>query len=226
MRKWEELPKYMQNESVRYCYDILVDKQKSLKMKRLFDVIVSFVLIIALLPVLLIISIMVKTDSKGPVFYKQIRITAYGRKFKIFKFRTMVDHADQLGAQVTTKGDARITKVGMMLRKVRLDELPQLFNVFLGDMTFVGTRPEVPKYVRYYTDEMKATLLLPAGITSRTSIEYKDEEKLLENAEDADEVYIHQVMPAKMKYNLQEIEKFSFFRDICTMVQTVIAVLR
>ena len=169
---------------------------------------------------------MIKLDSKGPVLFKQVRVTSYGKKFKIWKFRTMVNNADKIGTQVTTRGDSRITRVGHLLRKVRLDEFPQLFNVLTGDMTFVGTRPEVPKYVECYTDEMKATLLLPAGITSRASIEYKDEEKLLENAENADTVYVQKVLPEKMKYNLREIERYSFWRDIETMIRTVFAVIK
>lgn len=226
MRAWEKLPPRMQNQEVKYYYGILYKKRHQIRIKRIFDLCLSVVMIIGLLPVFLVIAVMIKRDSKGPVFYRQVRITAYGRKFKIFKFRTMVDHADRVGSQVTVQGDARITKVGHLLRNVRLDELPQLFNVFLGDMSFVGTRPEVPKYVRCYDRKMLATLLLPAGITSRTSIEYKDEDRLLADAEDADKVYISQIMPAKMEYNLKELEKYSIFRDLETMVLTVIAVLK
>lgn len=226
MKEWNELPKAMRNEKVKYYYDILQKHQKELKIKRAFDIICAAIMIVILSPILIALSIMIKLDSKGPVLFKQVRVTTYGRKFKIWKFRTMVDHADKLGTQVTTKGDERITRMGHLLRKVRLDELPQLFNVLKGDMTFVGTRPEVPKYVAHYTEEMMATFLLPAGVTSRTSIEYKDEEKLLENAENADEVYINEVLPAKMVYNLREIEKFSFLRDICTMVKTLVAVIK
>ena len=226
MKKWNELPKVMQNDKVKYYYDILQEHEKELKLKRAFDIICSLIMIIILSPVLIILSVMIKLDSKGPVLFKHIRVTTYGRKFKIWKFRTMVNNADKLGTQVTTKGDARITRMGHLLRKIRLDELPQLFNVLKGDMTVVGTRPEVPKYTAHYTEEMMATFLMPAGVTSRTSIEYKDEEKLLENAENADEVYINEVLPAKMVYNLREIEKFSFLRDISTMIKTVIAVIK
>lgn len=224
--KKEELPKVMQNDKVKYYYDILQEHEKELKLKRAFDIICSLIMIIILSPVLIVLSVMIKLDSKGPVLFKQVRVTTYGRKFKIWKFRTMVNNADKLGTQVTTKGDARITRMGHLLRKIRLDELPQLFNVLKGDMTFVGTRPEVTKYTAHYTEEMMATFLMPAGVTSRTSIEYKDEEKLLENAENADEVYINEVLPAKMVYNLREIEKFSFLRDISTMIKTVIAVIK
>lgn len=226
MKKWDKLPRRMQNEEVRYYYDILCKKQISLRLKRIFDICASFVLILILFPVMIILGAMIKKDSKGPVFYRQVRVTAYGKKFKIFKFRTMVQDADKIGSQVTTKSDTRITRVGHMLRKTRLDELPQLFNVLIGDMSFVGTRPEVPKYVGNYNNKMLATLLLPAGITSRTSIEYKDEDMLLADADNVDEIYIKEVLPAKMEYNLRELEKFNFGRDIRTMFLTIFAVLR
>lgn len=225
MKKWCELPKEMQTEEVKKYYDILQRRKGSLLAKRLFDVVVASIMLVILSPVLLILSIMIKLDSKGPVMFRQVRVTTYGRTFRIFKFRTMVNNADKIGTQVTTKGDARITRVGKMLRGCRLDELPQLLNIITGDMSFVGTRPEVEKYVAHYTDEMKATLLLPAGVTSQASIKYKDEEKLLESAENADEVYVKEVLPAKMKYNLQAIEEFSFWKDIKTMIETVLAVL-
>lgn len=225
MRKWEELPADMRVPEVRKYYDILQRHKGSLILKRVFDIIIAGLLLILLSPVLLVLSILIKADSKGPVFFRQVRVTRYGKPFRIFKFRTMVDHADQMGTQVTTKGDARVTKLGKKLRRCRLDELPQLLNILTGDMTFVGTRPEVEKYVRYYTNEMKATLLLPAGVTSMTSIEYKDEERLLQSADDADEVYIQTILPEKMRYNLEAIEKFSFLQDIRTMFATVVAVI-
>lgn len=225
MRKWEELPADMRVPEVRKYYDILQRHKGSLILKRVFDIIIAGLLLILLSPVLLALSILIKADSKGPVFFRQVRVTRYGKPFRIFKFRTMVDHADQMGTQVTTKGDARVTKLGKKLRRCRLDELPQLLNILTGDMTFVGTRPEVEKYVRYYTNEMKATLLLPAGVTSMTSIEYKDEERLLQSAEDADEVYVQTILPEKMRYNLEAIEKFSFLQDIRTMFATVVAVI-
>ena len=226
MRKWNHLPREMQVEPVKKYYEILRHRKGSLIAKRIFDVIVASILVVILSPILLLLSILIKLDSKGPVMFRQVRVTTYGKTFRIFKFRTMVNNADKIGTQVTTKGDARVTRMGKLLRGCRLDELPQLFNVLKGEMSFVGTRPEVEKYVAHYTDEMKATLLLPAGITSRASIEYKDEEKLLESAENADEVYIHQVLPEKMKYNLEAIEKFSFWDDIKTMFATVIAVVK
>lgn len=226
MKKWENLPKDMQTEAVRKYYEILKKHRGSLLLKRIFDIIAAGLLLILLSPVLLILAVWIKTDSKGPVFFRQVRVTTYGRTFRIFKFRTMVNNADKMGTQVTTKGDARVTKAGKALRGCRLDELPQLLNILAGDMTFVGTRPEVEKYVRHYTDEMKATLLLPAGVTSLASIEYKDEEKLLESAQDADQVYVEKILPEKMKYNLQAIEHFSFWQDIKTMIATVVAVVK
>ena len=226
MRKWNDLPKEMQVEQVKKYYEILQCHKGSLLAKRIFDIIVASLLVVILSPILLFLSILIKIDSPGPVMFRQVRVTTYGKPFRIFKFRTMVNNADKIGTQVTTKGESRVTRMGKMLRGCRLDELPQLFNVLKGEMSFVGTRPEVEKYVAHYTDEMKATLLMPAGITSRASIEYKDEERLLESAENADEVYIHQVLPEKMKYNLRAIEKFSFWDDIKTMFATVIAVIK
>lgn len=226
MKKWSELPQNMQSDAVREYYDILNSKTVSLILKRLFDIIVSSVLIVICSPIMLILAICIKIDSKGPVMFRQRRVTTYNRVFRIFKFRTMVNDAEKKGTQVTTNNDPRVTKVGKLIRGCRLDELPQLFNVFLGDMTFVGTRPEVEKYVAAYTDEMMATLLLPAGITSVASIKYKDEEQLLEAAENTDEVYINEVLPEKMKYNLEALKNFSFFGDIKIMFQTVFAVLK
>ena len=193
--------------------------------KRVIDLVLSFMGIVMLALPMLIIAIAIKADSKGPVFYRQKRITQFGKEFRIFKFRTMVQNADKVGAHVTVKGDSRITRVGKLIRKCRLDELCQLIDVLRGTMTFVGTRPEAVKYVEAYTPEMWATLLLPAGITSEASIYYKDEAELLENAENADETYINEVLPQKMRYNLKAIEKFGFWRDIKIMFMTVFAVL-
>lgn len=226
LKNWNELPKYMRTDEVRPYYDLLQKKRLSLFFKRVFDIVVSLIMIILCSPILLIISILIVKDSKGGVFYRQERVTQYGRVFRIFKFRTMVKNADQIGTQVTVSNDSRITKIGSKLRNCRLDELPQLFNIFLGDMTFVGTRPESVHYVKSYTNEMYATLLLPAGVTSEASIEYKDEADLLDQADDVDSVYINEVLPEKMKYNLNSIKEFSFFKEIATMFKTVFAVLR
>lgn len=226
LKNWNKLPVYMRTEEVRPYYDLLQRKKLSLFFKRVFDIVVSLIMIILCSPILLIISILIVKDSKGGVFYRQERVTQYGRVFRIFKFRTMVQNADQIGTQVTVSNDSRITKIGSKLRNCRLDELPQLFNIFLGDMTFVGTRPESVHYVKSYTNEMYVTLLLPAGVTSEASIEYKDEADLLDQADDVDSVYINEVLPEKMKYNLNSIKEFSFFKEIATMFRTVFAVLR
>ncbi len=226
LKKWDKLPEYMRNDEVKKYYDILKRKRMSMVIKRIFDIVVALLMLIVLSPVLIVVSIMIKLDSKGPVMFRQVRVTKYGKEFRIFKFRTMVNNAQSLGTQVTTKNDMRITKVGKKIRGCRLDELPQLINVLLGDMSFVGTRPEVTKYVNQYTSVMYATLLMPAGITSECSIQYKDEDKLLADAENADETYVQQVLPEKMKYNLDSLEKFSFFTDIKTMFRTVFAVLK
>lgn len=226
LKNWNKLPEYMRTDEVRPYYDLLQKKKISLFFKRVFDIVVSLIMIILCSPILLIISILIVKDSKGGVFYRQERVTQYGRVFRIFKFRTMVQNADQIGTQVTVSNDSRITKIGSKLRNCRLDELPQLFNIFLGDMTFVGTRPESVHYVKSYTNEMYATLLLPAGVTSEASIEYKDEADLLDQADDVDCVYINEVLPEKMKYNLNSIKEFSFFKEIATMFRTVFAVLR
>lgn len=225
LKNWNKLPEYMRTDEVRPYYDLLQRKKLSLFFKRVFDIVVSLIMIILCSPILLIISILIVKDSKGGVFYRQERVTQYGRVFRIFKFRTMVQNADQIGTQVTVSNDSRITKIGSKLRNCRLDELPQLFNIFLGDMTFVGTRPESVHYVKSYTNEMYATLLLPAGVTSEASIEYKDEADLLDKADDVDSVYINEVLPEKMKYNLNSIKEFSFFKEIATMFRTVFAVL-
>ncbi len=226
MKKWEELPKYMQTDEVRPYYDMISGRRISLFFKRLFDIVMSIILIVLLAIPMLVISLLIVLDSSGGIFYRQERVTKYGKHFKIFKFRTMVSNADKIGAHVTTNNDSRVTKVGAKLRGARLDELPQVFNVLTGDMSFVGTRPEAVRYVEKYTGAMWATLLMPAGITSEASILYKDEAELLEKAEDADVVYVEQVLPAKMEYNLQSIKDFSFLGDLKTMVRTVVAVIK
>ena len=225
MKRWEELPEAMQTEAVRPYYEALWKKRGALVAKRVFDVTVAALMLLVLLPVFLILAILIKLDSPGPVFYRQERVTTYGERFRIFKFRTMCQNADKIGTAVTVNGDARITRVGRFLRRCRLDEISQLLNVLDGTMTFVGTRPEVPRYVAAYTPEMMATLLLPAGVTSKASILYKDEAELLDAAEDVDAVYIRDVLPDKMRYNLDELKSFSFFSDLKTMFQTVFAVL-
>lgn len=226
LRKWEQLPEELRTEAVRPYYDILKKKQVSLLLKRAFDIAAASVMLVLFSPLLLVVSLLIAADSKGGVFYRQERVTQYGRHFRIFKFRTMVAGADKLGTQVTVSNDSRVTRVGAGLRKCRLDEVPQLINIILGDMTLVGTRPERAHYVQFYTPEMYATLLLPAGVTSEASIRYKDEAELLDKAEDVDRVYVEQVLPEKMKYNLESLRQFSLLRELKTMFRTVLAVLR
>lgn len=225
LRKWEDLPSFMQNDEVRVYYDILKKKKFSLLLKRCFDIVASLILLVILSIPMIVIAVMIKLDSKGPVFYRQERVTRYGKVFRIHKFRTMVNDADKIGTAVTVGNDSRITKVGEKLRGLRLDELPQLFDVVVGDMSFVGTRPENIKYVRQYTNEMKATLLLPAGITSEASVKYKDEADLLTGVEDVDKVYVEQVLPGKMKYNLDSLINFNLVSEFITMIKTIFAVL-
>lgn len=222
--EWEQLPLEMKTNEVRRYYDILKKRRFSLLIKRLFDIIVSLFALVCLSPVYLILAVAIKIDSPGPVFYRQERITQYGKSFRIHKFRTMVQNADK-GLQVTVNNDNRITRVGKIIRDCRLDEIAQLIDVIQGNLTLVGVRPESPKYVAEYTDEMMATLLLPAGVTSLASIYYKDEAKMLDGVDDADKIYIEEILPQKMYYNLKGIEEFSFFGDIKVMFMTVFAVL-
>ena len=224
LRKWEDLPGEMKNDKVRPYYDVLMKRHNSLRVKRAFDIAASIAGIIVLLPVMLIVAVAIKLDSPGTVFYRQERITAYGKKFRIWKFRSMQQDADNTGMSVTIDNDYRVTKVGMTIRKYRLDEIPQLFNILAGDMTFVGVRPEVSKYVKCYTEEMYATLLLPAGVTSEASIRFKDEQTLLLEEADIDNIYINKIMPEKMRYNLESMKKFSLAEDLKTLVRTVQAV--
>lgn len=224
LRKWEELPDFMQTTEVRPYWEILDKKRGQLALKRAFDVTAGTALLILLCPAMTVIAIMIKKDSEGPVFYRQERVTAYGKHFRIHKFRTMVSNADRIGAAVTVGNDSRITKIGSKLRGYRLDELPQVIDVIKGDMSFVGTRPEAVKYVEQYKPEYYATLLLPAGITSEASIRYKDENKLLNAAEDVDNVYINSVLPNKMKWNLDSIRRFNLMTEMATLFRTVAAV--
>ena len=224
------IDKRFETEIVKEYREEIEKRRISLFLKLFLDKVLALVLLIPLSPIILAIAIWIKLDSEGPVFYRQERITTYGRPFRIFKFRTMVKDADKLGAAVTEHNDPRISRAGNKLRKVRLDELPQLFNVLLGDMSFVGVRPEVAKYVNRYTDEMNATLLLPAGITSPASIEYKDEDEVIEkfkgSGRSIDDIYIEEVLPDKMKYNLEYIKNFSIINDIKIMIQTALAVIK
>ncbi len=225
LKEWKALPLSMQCEEVKPYYDYLQKKKLSLAIKRLFDIILAcFLLILFAIP-MGILAVMIKKDSPGPVFYRQERVTTYGRTFYIHKFRTMVDKADQLGSAVTVDQDQRITRVGAKIRDYRLDEIPQLIDVLKGDMSFIGTRPEVKKYVDAYSLEMRATLLLPAGITSRASLEFKDEAALLEGSDHVDKTYIEEVLPKKMAINLESLKSFSLKNDLITMWKTAFVML-
>ncbi len=223
-KKWDELPEKMRTEEVREYYDLLSHKRTALFFKRVLDVFVSLVLMIVLFPLFLLVALAIKLDSRGPVFYRQVRVTQYGKEFRIHKLRTMTVNSDKSG-ELTVNNDVRITRVGKLLRKLRIDEICQIIDVFWGNMTLVGTRPEVPKYVACYTPVMMATLLLPAGVTSLASIFFKDEGKILSKADDVEKAYVEEVLPCKMRCNLQLIRKFSFFGEIKIMFMTVFAVL-
>ena len=225
LKKYDSLPEFMKNPEVKEYYEILSERKGQLTLKRFFDIIGGTIGTIVLLPIMAVLAIIIKLESKGPALFKQVRVTQYGREFKILKFRTMVVNAEKLGTQVTSKNDPRVTKVGKFLRKYRLDELPQIINILKGDLSFVGTRPEVPKFVKEYTNDMIATLLLPAGVTSEASIEFKDEEKILDNSSNVDNDYIYKVLPLKMKYNLNYIKHFTVLYDFKIMLRTVGAVL-
>lgn len=224
MKKWEKLPAEMQIEEIRPYYEALKRKSLSLVFKRVFDIVVSLILLIILSPVILILAIVIKIDSSGPVFYRQVRVTQYGRKFRIHKFRSMCDGADKKGTLVTVGNDARVTRIGKLIRKCRLDEIAQLIDVLKGDMTFVGVRPEVPKYIEKYRPEWNATFLLPAGVTNLACIYFKNEDEMLADVDDADKVYVEDILPIKMKWNLKGIKGFSFWGDIKLMFMTFLAV--
>lgn len=221
---WEKLPQEMQTEEVKRYYDILKKRKTALIFKRVFDFVLSLVGIVVFSPIYLVLAMAIKLDSPGPVFYRQERVTQYGKHFRIHKFRTMIQNADK-GSLLTVNHDSRITPVGKLIRNCKLDETAQLIDVLQGTMTFVGVRPEAPKFVAAYTDEMMATLLLPAGVTSLASIYYKDEARLLNGVEDADQVYIEKILPEKMYHNLKGLEQFSLWTDIKIMFMTVFAVL-
>ncbi len=225
LRKGDDLPEFMRNPEVRPYWEILNRKKRQLLLKRIFDLIVGIILLVILAIPMAVIAVMIKKDSEGPIFYRQERVTTYGKCFRIHKFRTMVSNADKIGTAVTVGADPRITRVGAKLRHLRLDELPQVLDVIAGTMSFVGTRPEAVKYVEEYEPEYYATLLMPAGITSEASICYKDEDRLLDAADDVDRVYVEQVLTEKMKWNLESIKRFSFLREILIMFRTVFAVV-
>lgn len=190
--------------------------------KRIFDFVVSLIGIIIISPILLIVAISIKLDSEGSVLFFQKRIGKDGKPFNIYKFRTMVTNAEKLGAQITVGKDNRITRVGAFLRKYKIDELPQLFNVLKGDMSLVGPRPEVPKYVALYTEEERKVLEVRPGITDLASIRYRDENDILAEVENPEEYYINVIMRDKLKLNLEYIEKSNIFYDIYLIIKTII----
>lgn len=205
---------------------ILEKKRIQLLIKRIFDFTVSLVGILIISPILLVISILIKLDSKGPILFKQIRVGKNGKKFKIFKFRTMVIDAEKKGMQITVGRDSRITKAGIILRKAKLDELPQLFNVLIGEMSFVGPRPEVPRYVEMYDENQKDILKVRPGITDLASIEYRNENDLLAKSLDPEATYINEIMPKKVELNIEYLKNMSVLYDIKLIIRTVFVVLK
>lgn len=200
---------------------ILQQKRLQLILKRIFDIVVSFVGLVILSPLFLILAIAIARDSKGPVFFKQTRVGRNGVPFKIYKFRTMVEDAEARGMQLTVGDDSRITNVGTFLRKTKIDELPQLINVFKGEMSFVGPRPEVPKYVGLYTEDQRQVLMVRPGITDLASIEYRNESELLATADNPEKVYIEEVMPRKIELNKEYIRNMSLVSDMRIILKTI-----
>ena len=193
-------------------------------LKRVFDIVASFCGIVILFPLIIIVSILIKITSKGPVLFKQVRVTKNGKLFKIYKFRTMKENSEG-NKQITVGKDNRITGIGHILRKTKLDELPQLFNVLKGEMSLVGPRPEVPKYVELYTDEQREILKVPAGITDYASIYFSNESELLGEAENPEEFYIKKIMPYKIELNKKYINEIGIMTDIKIIILTILKIL-
>ena len=194
-------------------------------LKRIFDIISSLFGLILLSPFIIIIAILIKLDSKGPIFFKQVRVTKNGREFKIFKYRTMKIGSDKY-SQITVGKDSRITKIGDFLRKYKLDEIPQLINVLIGDMSLVGPRPEVPKYVALYTEEQREILKVRAGITDYASIEFSNENDILANETDPEKAYIEKIMPRKIGLNKKYLSEISVMTDIKIILLTIKKILK
>ena len=194
--------------------------------KRIFDFIASFIGLLLLFPFFLIVAFLIKKEDGGSVFFRQIRVGQNGRLFKIYKFRTMVEDAEKLGAQITKGDDPRITRIGKILRKYKIDELPQLINVLKGDMSLVGPRPEVPKYVEVFKEDYKEILKVKPGITDYASLEYKDENELLKNTDNPEEVYLKQILPEKIKYYKRYIKDISFWTDLKLIFRTIWRIIR
>ena len=205
---------------------VLEKRKLQLALKRLMDVVISGGALLVIWPVLLLIAAAIKIDDPGPVFYRQVRVGKNGREFRIYKFRTMVVDADKKGLAITIGRDRRITRVGAFLRKTKLDELAQLINVFTGEMSFVGPRPEVPKYVNMYTPYQRQVLLVQPGITDYASIAYRNENDLLEGAEDPEKMYIETIMPDKIELNMKYLHEISPIADIRLILSTIAAVIR
>lgn len=224
--RYEDLPRSMKKKKVKEYFDFLQGRRFSLGAKRVFDIVVSLVILTICSPFFLILAAAIKIDSRGPVFYRQVRVGRYDQDFRIFKFRTMVANADKIGLSLTTGNDPRITRVGRLIRKCRLDEFSQILNVLCGDMSLVGPRPEVRKYVESYRPEYMATLLVRPGITATSSIAFRNEDEILNKGGDPEEIYVREILPEKMALNLEYLRHISVFHDIKIMFQTVFAVLK
>ena len=224
--RYEDLPTSMKKKKVKEYFDLLQKRRFALGSKRVFDIVVSLLILAVCSPFFLILAAAIKIDSRGPVFYRQVRVGRYDEDFRIFKFRTMVANADKIGLSLTTGNDPRITRVGRLIRKCRLDEFSQLLNVLCGDMSLVGPRPEVRKYVEAYKPEYMAKLLVRPGITATSSIAFRNEDELLGQGGDPEKIYIEKILPGKMALNLEYLRRISVFGDIKIMVQTVFAVLK
>lgn len=222
LKPYDSLPECMKNDDIKAYYDILKKRTGTLIFKRAFDIVFSLGAIVVLSPIMLVTAIVVKTTSKGPVLYRQTRVGRYNKDFKILKFRTMIADADKIGPQVTSGSDDRITLPGKFLRKFRLDEFPQMFNILKGDMSLLGTRPEVRKYVEYYTPEMMSVLLLPPGMFGTSSYKFRDESDMLKDAEDPEKTYIEEILPVKMAINLEYTRNLSFLNEIKTLLMGVV----
>ena len=225
-KRWDRLPEFMQIDEVRPYWESLDRKKKQIAIKRIADIVLAGGLIVPMSVPMAIISLLIKMDSDGPVFFRQERVTAYGKRFRIHKFRTMTADAEESGSSVTSGSDERITAIGAVLRKYKLDEIPQVLDVLRGDMSFVGTRPEVVRYVEKYELEYYATLLMPAGITSDASIRYMDEDVLLDSSDDVERCYIDKILPEKMRINLRSLSDFSLAADARTLLATIQAVVK
>ena len=225
LRAWEDLPDFMRIPEVKPYYEILEKKAWQLSLKRGFDCTLAVILLVLFSIPMLLIMLWISIDSKGSPIYRQERVTTYGQRFRIHKFRTMAADAKEHGPLLTIKNDQRITRAGKILRKLHADELPQLLDVINGSMSFVGTRAEIPAYVDQYKPEYYATLLMPAGITSEATIRFKNESEILDMAQNVDEAYLEEILPVKMKWNLESIRRFRFLREILTIVRTILAVL-